>query len=128
MNRKTSINQIQEHILGCDHSGCRATRRLQDAGARLVLGKGRHCEIAVIAAAGQDGMDARDVVTARRAYAAHLGIELGGDVSDGPTPNHIHHAIEHPSHKPNARSPINLGDARAVQIGTRYAIRFGERQ
>lgn len=124
MKRTKTTSELLEHVRTCDDPACRATVRLQSVGARLVLGKGRHCEIAVVAAAGPKGMQEGEIVDARRAYAKHLGVELGGVVSNGEDPNHIQHAIENHSHNPDSRSPINLGDARAVQVGTRYAIRF----
>jgi hypothetical protein len=46
--------------------------------ANLVLGKGRHCELAVLAAAGSAGMTDAEIVPARRAYAKHLGVPLEG--------------------------------------------------
>jgi len=99
-----------------------------DVGARLVLGKGRHCEIAAVAAAGSEGLAASDVVEARRAYAKHLGVSLGGKVSNGPTANHVEHALENHSRNSDAKSRICLGESRAVRLGSRYAIRFPQRK
>lgn len=83
---------------------------------------GRHCEIAVVAAAGATGVRERDIVALRRKYAEHLGLKLGGPVQDAETPVHVEHAIENHSRNPAAKWPINLGSARAAREGDRYFI------
>jgi hypothetical protein len=119
--RAGKASALKEHVLACDHPGCRASVKLDRAGARLKWGKGRHCEIAVVAAAGVTGMHSSEIVPARRAYAKHLSVKLGGSVSDADDPRHIEHALD-----PRAKWPINLGGARAVKLESRYVIRLDD--
>jgi hypothetical protein len=88
----------QDHLKTRRHPACVATRQLQANGADLVLGKGRHCELAPLAAAGSAGMIDRDVVTARREYAEHLGVALDGtttgEIADAPHAIHARHAAD----------------------------------
>jgi hypothetical protein len=83
---------------------------------------GRLCELAVVAAAGTSGIAAPDVVTARRNYAMHLGVELSGPISDSRDPIHIIHAIDHSNHNTKARNRINIGTAVARYVGGRYYL------
>lgn len=86
-------NTLRDHVNTCDHPACAATRKLEANGARLTLARGRHCEMAVLAAAGSVGMTDGEIVTARRAYAEHLGKSLGGRSSgEIANPNYAIHA------------------------------------
>jgi hypothetical protein len=58
----------------------------------------------------------------RRKYAQHLGIQLSGPTSDADHPNHIHWALEHSNHNPDARNRINLGRARATYSKGRFFL------
>jgi hypothetical protein len=118
---------MREHINSCkDHPGCQATRRLEAIGATLVLGKGRHCEIAMVAAADEAGLTSEEAVKARREYSKHLrkygAKELKGTTSNPDWAIHIDWAITHFKGNPNARHPINLGRARAECINGKYRI------
>ncbi len=55
-------NTVRDHVATCAHPACIATRKLEANGAGLRLGAARHCEIAVLAAAGTQGMTDRDIV------------------------------------------------------------------
>lgn len=117
-------SNLMRHMQECHHPACRATDRLLRAGAGLRLGMGRHCELAVVAAAGAEGLDASDVVAARREYAKHLGVRVVGSVANAETPIHVEHALVNYRGNPAAKYPINLGSARAVKRGSRFSIRF----
>lgn len=52
-----------------------------------------------------------EIVAARRAYAASLGVTLSGAISNADEPVHIHHAVSNSNHNPNASNRINLGRA-----------------
>jgi hypothetical protein len=113
-------NPHRDHVNTCDHPGCLATRKLETSGARLTLGKGRHCELAVLAAAGPDGMTDGEIVAARRAYAEHLGVSLDGlttgEIANAPYPVHARHAAEgNLKGVEDAKWPINLGTARVTR-------------
>jgi hypothetical protein len=99
---------------------------MDHAGANLILGKGRHCEIAVVAAASPPGLLAAEVVPLRRHYAVHLGVSHSGTTQDSDEPIHIENAIE--NYKGRHGAPenriVNLGRARATFSGGRYAIRW----
>ncbi|OTK03381.1 hypothetical protein [Pseudomonas aeruginosa] len=56
-----------------------------------------------------------EIVAARRAYAASLGVTLSGAISNTDEPVHIHHAVSNSNHNPNASNRINLGRARAYK-------------
>lgn len=56
-----------------------------------------------------------EIVAARRAYAASLGVTLSGAISNADEPVHIHHAVSNSNHNPNASNRINLGRARAYK-------------
>ena len=116
-------NSLREHVDTCDHPACVATRKLQGNGANLILGKGRHCELAVLAAAGPEGMTDQSLVEGRRAYAAHLGVSLGGrtdgSVADAPHAVHaLHAAGGNVSGVEDAKHPINLGNARVIRTAS----------
>lgn len=78
------MGNLRQHIFGgkgqpkCTHPACAATRELEERGGNLTLGKGRHCELAALAAAGPAGIADHELVEARRAYAKHLGVQLSG--------------------------------------------------
>src|SRR4051812_13547735 len=113
----------------CQHPACQATRALERVGARLVWGKGRHCEIAAVAAAGPHGLLPHEVVEARRAYARHLGVDLRadvptGDIADSDEPIHVEHALTNFRGAPTPTHPINLGRARAAFRGGSYSIQW----
>ena len=88
---------VGEHVRRCAHPACQAPRKLRDRGARLVLGKGRHCELAVLAATGAAGLADSEIVSARRQYARHLGVSLSGrtnaSVADANYAIHAKHAV-----------------------------------
>ena len=50
-----------------------------------------------------------EIVAARRAYAASLGVTLSGAISNADEPVHIRHAVSNSNHNPNASNRINLG-------------------
>lgn len=52
-----------------------------------------------------------EIVAARRAYAASLGVTLSGAISNADEPVHIRHAVSNSNHNPNASNRINLGRA-----------------
>ncbi len=109
--------QISEHIQNCSDLRCAATRRLRRLGARLILGMGRHCEIAVLAAAGVRGLLDEELVIGRRAYAEHLGVTLRGPIQDANTAVHARHAADgHVTGAPGARQPINLGGPTGARV------------
>ncbi len=56
-----------------------------------------------------------EIVAARRAYAASLGVTLSGAISNADEPVHIHHAVSNSNHNPNASNRINLGRAQAYK-------------
>src|SRR5262245_60314454 len=117
---RTSRGSLHEHVNGCPHPACAATRRLMAHGARLVLGKGRHCEMAALAAAGADGMTDAELVQARRAYAVHLGVSLAGrtngTVADADFAIHARWAADgNVAGMPNAAEPIPIGSTRVAR-------------
>ncbi|MDM4796970.1 hypothetical protein QT611_28085 [Pseudomonas aeruginosa] len=63
-----------------------------------------------------------EIVAARRAYAASLGVTLSGAISNADEPVHIRHAVSNSNHNPNASNRINLGRARAYKKGARKVI------
>lgn len=63
-----------------------------------------------------------EIVAARRAYAANLGVTLSGAISNADEPVHIRHAVSNSNHNPNASNRINLGRARAYKKGARKVI------
>lgn len=110
-------NRLRDHVSTCSHIACVATRRLAKNGARLVLGKGRHCELAVLAAAGPSGISDAELVAGRRAYAKHLGVTLEGistgEIADADTARHARHAADgNLVGLPNPVHAIPLGSAR----------------
>ncbi len=109
-------NTLRDHVNTCGHAACVATRKLEAGGAVLTLGKGRHCEIAALAAAGTAGLTDKDLVAARRAYAEHLGVSLDGnttgEVANAAHAIHARHAAEgNVKGMDDAKWPINLGTA-----------------
>lgn len=130
------MQSLKDHVQQCDQPACVATRRLLASGARLQLGKGRHCEIAVLAAAGDAGLTDQEIVTARRAYADHLGVTLEGrsdaSIADADYGIHAQHAADgNVTGLPDAVYPINLGSARVVReagegsSASRYRLVWG---
>jgi hypothetical protein len=114
--------ELKSAIAACDCAECRAlTGLLNEAGAKFQISTvrgGRFCEMAVVAAAGERGLPAGDIVPRRRRYAEHLGIQLSGNTQNDDKPNHIMWATKHSNHHPDASDPggrINLGLARAVE-------------
>jgi hypothetical protein len=109
-------SSLRDHVKTCRHSACVATRKLQANGANLVLGKGHHCELAVLAAAGSADMTDADLVAARRAYAKHLGVSLEGrttgEIANAEYAIHARHAADgNVVGMPDAVHPIPLGAA-----------------
>ncbi len=73
-------NPLRDHVNTCNDPACAATRNLEANGARMTLGKGRHCELAVLAAAGPGGMTGgRDRRGAARLRRAPWGIARRAD-------------------------------------------------
>jgi hypothetical protein len=116
-----NAQEFQQCIRNCECPTCRALIRLIDkAGATIIFSPtraGRLCEMAVVAAAGANGIGEKDVVAARRDYAHHLQIALRGPIQDHDAPIHIEHALD-----PSADNPIRLGQARARFEAGRYYI------
>ena len=56
-----------------------------------------------------------EIVAARRAYAASLGVTLSGAISNADEPVHIRHAVSNSNHNPNASNRINLGRAERIK-------------
>jgi hypothetical protein len=112
--RPVPVSNLLQHIETCDDPGCVATLKLREKGARgLQLGKGRHCELAVLAAAGDVGMLDEKLVKARRKYAEHLGVNLIGPIANSDWANHAWWAAQgNIRGLPNAKNPIPLGTAR----------------
>ena len=66
--------EFLEHAKNCSNPACMADAKLRAYGARLRPGKGRHCELLMLAAAGADGLSDVELVLGRRAQAEHLGV------------------------------------------------------
>ena len=118
---------VNQHVRTCqEHAACEATRKLKGGcRARLVSGMGRHCEIAVLAAARDAGMLDQELVQGRREYAKHLRAGLKGDTADDDWAIHASKAAE--GRGPSVKDPINMGNARVTkergQGGDRYFVR-----
>lgn len=81
-------------------------------------------------------MSDADLVSARRAYAAHLGVTLdgraNGSIADAGRAIHARHAAGgNFSGAPEAKHPINLGSARVIRTASghgepfdHYVLRF----
>ena len=122
------MNKFKEQVFACPCARCRALVNLVENGATLQFSReraGRLCEMAVVAAAGDEGIHEGAVVAARREYAKHLGIELSGSVQDGDRPGHIEWAIKNNNHVPNAAQPINLGRAVPTKRQGRFYLGLG---
>lgn len=121
-------DEIRSFVYECQCKRCRALVSLvEEAGAVLQFTPskaGRLCELAVVATAGEAGIDESLVVPARRDYAKHLGVTLTGNTSNNDKPVHIKWAIKNSNHNPNAKNRINLGKARASFSGGRYRLMF----
>ena len=104
---------LQAHIEHCQRDECVATIRLQGIGAKLLLGKGRHLEIAALAAASPPGIIDRDLVQRRRDYAEHLGVRLDGPVANAEYAGHADWAAKGPDVN---KGPIHLGRATVTKI------------
>ncbi len=112
--RTAPVLNLLRHIETCDDPGCVATVKLREKGARgLQLGKGRHCELAVLAAAGDAGMLDEKIVEDRRKYAKHLGVNLIGPIANSDWAGHAWWAAQgNITGLSNAKNPIPLGTAR----------------
>ena len=123
----TMPNDFKKSIYSCPCETCRALVRLvKDRGAKLLFSRdraGRLCELAVVAAAGEQGIPEGEVVAKRRVYAEHVQASLHGPTCDSDEPVHIRWAIGNSNHNPNATHRINLGQARASQDGDRFRLR-----
>jgi len=95
----------------CQHPGCAAFRRMKENGARMQLRSGRGCEIAMLAAAGPEGLSDQELVQARLHLFGHLNIPPGGD-SD-----HAVHAVhaDHAAQGPGVNDPIHTGRCRVIK-------------
>jgi hypothetical protein len=106
---------LKAFIKGCGCAPCRAlTSLIRDAGAPLRISTkntGRMSEFAVVAAAGLDGLTAREVVQGRRAYAEHLGVKMEGPTQNDSRPNHIEEALKAPLPGTDDKPRIDLGRA-----------------
>lgn len=115
------MNQLKQKVYGCNCNTCKALVCLidqQDAVLQFSKSRaGRLCELAVVAEAGAQGIHEEQVVGARRAYAAHLGVILSGPISNSDEPVHILHAIRNSNHSTDAINRINIGEARASKLG-----------
>lgn len=116
-------NELKDRIYNCRCQRCRAVVNLiKRHGATIQFSEGRAgrlCELAVVAGAGAEGIDANEVVRERRRYAVHIGVELCGPTSNSDDPIHICHAID----RPRAQNRINLGSAQAWYSNGRYFLR-----
>ena len=121
------MNDLKQRIYACDCRVCKAVVCLiEDKGAFLQFSTsrgGRLCELAVVAASGDQGLLEADVVNQRRIYASHLGIELSGRTSNADEPIHIRWALINSNHNPNASHRINIGRARAIYEAGRFYLR-----
>jgi hypothetical protein len=113
-------NDLLEVIKACTCAPCRALISIRaEAGANILVSRtntGRMCELAVVAAAGPNGLTANEVVTRREAYAGHLGVELTRTSVENRTPYVIEWALKHSNHSPpnqKRHEPVNLGRAHA---------------
>jgi hypothetical protein len=104
----------------CQHPGCMAYRRLLGHPTNAVLHgrnqygelSGRRCELSMLAAAGSQGLSAKNLVAARRHLAEHLGEPLGTrPVVNPDKANHSDRAAM----GPDARNRVNLGRARVTK-------------
>lgn len=121
------MNKLKQYIYACDCRVCKAVVCLiEEKGAILQFSTsrgGRLCELAVVAASGDQGMSETDVVIKRRNYASHIGIELNGAISNADEPVHIRWALTNSNHNPNASRRINIGRAKASYEAGRYILR-----
>jgi hypothetical protein len=121
------MNDLKQQIYACDCTTCKAIVCLvEEKGAILQFSTtrgGRLCELAVVAASGNQGISETDVVNQRRNYAKHLGIELSGATSNASEPVHIHWALNNSNHNPDASSRINIGRAKASYEAGRYFLK-----
>jgi hypothetical protein len=93
--------------------------------------EGRHCEFAVLAAAGPAGVMDADIVAARRAYAKHLGVSLEGrttgEIANAEYAIHARHAADgNVAGMPDAVHPIPLGTARVTRTVSAKGGSFDE--
>ena len=120
------MNKLKEFIYECNCNRCKAVVKLvEDSGAILQFvpsRAGRLCELAVVAAEGEEGMEKSKVVSERRKYAEHLDVELSGGTSNSNDPVHIEWAINNSNHNPNAKNRINLGTAKASFANGKYRL------
>jgi hypothetical protein len=118
-------NDLKAQVLECECGRCRALVRLLNHGAQLVFSPtraGRLCELAVVAAAGSEGILETEIVEERRAYARHLGVKLSGSTCNSPEPVHIRWALVNSNHNPNAKERINLGESKASRSADRFFL------
>lgn len=122
----TTPKDLKKQIYACECERCSAIVCLiEQCDAHLKFSPsraGRLCELAVVAAAGEDGLLKEHVVAERRQYAEHLGVTLSGPTSNADQPVHIDWAIRNSNHNPNAAERINLGRAHASFSDGRYRI------
>jgi hypothetical protein len=126
-------DELKSKISQCACPECRAlTGLIKDAGAKLMISTlrgGRFCELAVVAAAGTNGIASGDIVLKRREYAEHLGIQLAGNTQNGDEPGHIRWAVKYSNHTTDAKDPngrINLGRAHASEKNGRLYLTWSE--
>ena len=110
-------SSLRDHVKTCRHPACIATRKLQASGANLVLGKGRHCEFAVLAAAGTAGIDGRGhrrgTTSIRKTPWSFVGGEDHRGNRERPLCNPSGHAADgNVTGMADAVHPIPLGSAR----------------
>lgn len=55
-----------------------------------------------------------EIVAARRAYAASLGVTLSGAISNADEPVHIRHAVSNSNHKPQRLKPYQPWEGPSV--------------
>jgi hypothetical protein len=119
-------NELKNKIYSCDCRTCQALVWLvESCEAQLQFSEsraGRLCEIGAVAASGRLGLPVEEVVTQRREFAKHLGIDLKGATSNSDKPTHIDWAISNSNENPDAKNRVNLGKARALRIDDRYFI------
>lgn len=126
---KKNQNDLRNFIATCNCVTCRALTSLKaDAGAGILISRkntGRMCELAVVAAAGEDGLTSDEVIEHRVAYARHLRVELSARNLKRSAPIHIAFAIGHSNHittEKKYKNYINLGRAHASYRDGRYRL------
>ena len=121
------MNRLKEMIYNCSCENCKAlVWLLEECNAHIIISEkncGRMCELAIVAATKDLGINENSVVKERRLYAEHLGVNLGiREISNSNEPKHIKWAISNSNHNPSAKNRINIGKAKASYENGRYKL------